>query len=692
MLLALTALGGFRAPGQTPSIPTAYVLPSSSADATKPGFIWRISQVDSVGTYAQNSNARTEAQLAGLLGPNLADPTVAGVALAPANAPNPASAPLDFEIPTVINLDKVAGSHGNFTPDDQMPGAPGTNGGTDNQAAEILTWLDLPVGDISMGVNSDDGFRMTIGGATPNDHFAVNVGEFDGGRGAADTIFKFHIAQAGLYAARVIWENGGGDANIEWFSVQPDGTDILINDTNTPGAIKAYRAATVPLRPYAAAFSPGQGQVVSPDAGVNIVLVDGAKPVAPATVRLTLDGAAVTATVTRTNNQTTITYQPAALWPSASTHAAQLVFSDTGTPAQTTTNDWTFTAVTYRNIVLPQPLYLENFEEVALGAMPAGWTLTNNTDNATGTSDIGDPKSDAYLNWVVIDRNQVFLNGTNSFAVWEAGDPDGRVTHIAPGQVVNGKVLKAEDLMVGKFMYAESDERSGNQVQVAFTSNYDLTGKSNLWISYHSSYTQNQDSIASTEYSIDGGTNWLPVVYMLQCCVDGQDTEADVHRFPDGTVDAVTTLLTFVDSGAAYGLNYGAFIGAPITQALAPYISGRTNDDTVESHRVELYPLPAADNHSQVQFRFMQAGTGSWYWGVDEIGIYSIPPVSSPGNQPSFGAVVRNSDGSLTLAWTGGGTLQSAPAVTGPWQDVPGATSPYTLKPTGTSLFGRIKQ
>ena len=103
-----------------------------------------------------------------------------------------------------------------------------------------------------------------------------------------------------------------------------------------------------------------------------------------------------------------------------------------------------------------------------------------------------------------------------------------------------------------------------------------MAGKSNIWVSYHSSYVQNQDAIASLEYSIDGGTNWLPVVYMLQCCIDGQDAEADVHLFADGTVDAVTTLKTFVDPEAAYGLNYGAFIGAPITQALAPYIEGRS--------------------------------------------------------------------------------------------------------------------
>src|SRR5438477_302403 len=92
---------------------------------------------------------------------------------------------------------------------------------TDNLAAEVLTYLDLPAGKNTIGVNSDDGFRMTIGGPNPGDHFAVvNVGEYDAGRAAADTIFSFVVPQAGIYATRLIWENGGGDANIEWFSVQ----------------------------------------------------------------------------------------------------------------------------------------------------------------------------------------------------------------------------------------------------------------------------------------------------------------------------------------------------------------------------------------------------------------------------------------------------------------------------------------
>ncbi len=71
---------------------------------------------------------------------------------------------------------------------------------------------------------------------------------------------------------------------------------------------------------------------------------------------------------------------------------------------------------------------------------------------------------------------------------------------------------------------------------------------------------------------------------------------------------------------------------------------------------------------------------------------YVILVPATATDAPKFTGIVRNADGSLTLQWTGGGTLQSAASVTGPWQDVAGATSPYKLTPAGGQLFGRIRQ
>jgi hypothetical protein len=60
--------------------------------------------------------------------------------------------------------------------------------------------------------------------------------------------------------------------------------------------------------------------------------------------------------------------------------------------------------------------------------------------------------------------------------------------------------------------------------------------------------------------------------------------------------------------------------------------------------------------------------------------------------RPRFTAWRINANGSMTIEWTGGGTLQSAPTVLGPWTDVPGAASGFTFTPTEKMLFGRIKK
>jgi hypothetical protein len=48
--------------------------------------------------------------------------------------------------------------------------------------------------------------------------------------------------------------------------------------------------------------------------------------------------------------------------------------------------------------------------------------------------------------------------------------------------------------------------------------------------------------------------------------------------------------------------------------------------------------------------------------------------------------------GQLRLEWVGGGTLQTATNVLGPWSDVSGAVSPYLTPPTNSEQFFRVKQ
>jgi len=217
-------------------------MKASNVDTTKPGFKWSVFQNE---IYLHTSLDQTELALTGGLvdangdpvTENLADAQLFGPALGAGTVVGPL---VEFEIPTVINLSVTeGGADGNFSPDDQMPGVPGINLSGDGANAQILTYVEFPAGFITMGVNSDDGFRLEAGPP----ELREMLGEFNGPRGATDTLFVFNVAEAGLYPIRAIWQNGGGGANIEIFTVKADNTKVLLNDIAN-GGLKAYRSVT----------------------------------------------------------------------------------------------------------------------------------------------------------------------------------------------------------------------------------------------------------------------------------------------------------------------------------------------------------------------------------------------------------------------------------------------------------------
>src|SRR5205814_5888472 len=102
-----------------------------------------------------------------------------------------------------------------------------------------------------------------------------------------------------------------------------------------------------------------------------------------------------------------------------------------------------------------------------------------------------------------------------------------------PAVAINGVLI--DSLAHGNILDFESDNRCNNcygQVGVLFTADIDCTGRTNVFVSWHSLYTQNQDNVGALEYSIDQGTNWLPVIYYL----DDQNQAADIIR-TNGVID-----------------------------------------------------------------------------------------------------------------------------------------------------------
>jgi hypothetical protein len=321
------------------TLPSRLALPAGAVDRDAPGFRLRLVQAR-LDAYLPNTLARAEAQLAGAILDvltglpfvNEADLTTAG--------------PDGFFVePEVVNYDEAQTGRGNFLLDELLPGIPGTTLHADNIAAEVLTYLELPAGYIKLGVNSDDGFALRVGSPAQDVLDSIVLGSFDGARGAADTLFSMVTEQAGVYPVRLIWEEGGGEANLEFFSIDATGARVLVNDTSNLAAVPAFRqrSAASPGPPFLRSVEPPPGKTnVNVKPRVKLVLQDDQTAVVPGSVQLFLNDQRVSPQVSQSGNQTTVTYAHPTELEEFSTNRLRVVFGDTDSPSLTQSREWSF--------------------------------------------------------------------------------------------------------------------------------------------------------------------------------------------------------------------------------------------------------------------------------------------------------------------------------------------------------------
>ncbi|HEY5915679.1 MAG TPA: metallophosphoesterase [Verrucomicrobiae bacterium] len=272
----------------------------------------------------------------------------------------------------------------------------------------------------------------------------------------------------------------------------------------------------------------------------------------------------------------------------------------------------------------PQPLdllYAEDFETVPEFALPAGWTATHHTTIDADTQDPNDPRSNLYLTWTVVSSNRL-------------------------GTVFGGNRLSVPGIVNGRCIYAESDQRSGVQLQYFTTPDLNVKAATNVQVQFKSNYMQNQDSLAALEYSVDQGQTWLPALYLL----DGND----VVRAIDGSADGAATFTRVDPSGvptadgtAAFGGTYGEHILSRPFSNLGPYVQARADDDPTESKRIESVRLTAADGRQTVRLRFTLVGTSSWFWGIDDLQLLGRLPTSA---SPLITSVSLSTEG-IRIEW-----------------------------------------
>ncbi|MBM3878361.1 MAG: hypothetical protein FJ387_01360 [Verrucomicrobia bacterium] len=241
-------------------VPAGVALPSTEADLAAVGFRAKVVQ-STAARPGGNTVAAAEAQLTGTPANVVADgPGPDGSYLVPGiinwshrRVPGQSGA----EIGNFIDLAGMAGAPG--FPDQPIPGLPGTGATKDNATAEIFAYLDLPAGYQKFGINGDDGWKVQIG--LPGETTGTVLFSRDRGAGARDIPFAFITPEAGLYPIRLLWYQGGGDANLEFFTYGANNTKIPVNDRNNPNAVKAYYAVKTVAPPTIAIAQQPDGKV-----------------------------------------------------------------------------------------------------------------------------------------------------------------------------------------------------------------------------------------------------------------------------------------------------------------------------------------------------------------------------------------------------------------------------------------------
>jgi hypothetical protein len=309
-------------------LPVTFVAAANSVDTNTSGFKVRVHQL---GTAAAAGIQRAEDQLAGKLGPNVADLTQAT-----GGAFNK----------DLINVSADGAEAGNFNAteghaDEAIPGIPGSVGTSENVAMEVTGFLDLKQGVYAIGLVTDDNARLSIG-PDPRDATAARLIDIAIGT-ATSTIL---VDADGIYPLRVVWAQGLGAAGLELWSIAPDGTRILLNDRATTGHIKVYRdlKAGVQRPPYVSSAKPLPGDIsVSTTPKIDLDITEETTQVTQSSIKLTVNGVPVTLAadaITKTNKVTTLHHAVTTPLAAQTEQTLRLDFTDSA--GNIVTREWKF--------------------------------------------------------------------------------------------------------------------------------------------------------------------------------------------------------------------------------------------------------------------------------------------------------------------------------------------------------------
>jgi hypothetical protein len=160
----------------------------------------------------------------------------------------------------------------------------------------------------------------------------------------------------------------------------------------------------------------------------------------------------------------------------------------------------------------------------------------------------------------------------------------------------------------------------------------------------------------------------------------------DVAYFP-----VVQDTNRYLVSAGPLGGKFGDVLATPITPALSAHIANR--NDTAAARRVEAIRLPEASQKKAVRLRFTHYGSCGWEWAVDNIAFYDIAPTGTPTPTLPHIDSIQASNGSVTVKWSNGGTLQSSASLNNPsWTTTGNSTGTFTEPVSAGAKFYRVSK
>ncbi len=258
-----------------------------------------------------------------------------------------------FTVEEVINFSSDADGFlledGNFPADHYFPGLPGSDDDAfnvfsngQNFSIEVLTFIELPAGEVVLGVHHDDAVELAMHPNDARDLFRQRITGFDSNSGKADRTVTLNVASAGLYSVRILMAQWNGDATLEFYSGDPSaGEPTLINDASA-NALSAWQSLTTDTRPYVEAVSPSINATgVAKDSAIQVTM----RQAGDAVPEMKVNGETVSVEKTVEGAQTRFTHTPAAPFESGQTVTVDLSYGEA-------TASWSFVTLSGRKALL----------------------------------------------------------------------------------------------------------------------------------------------------------------------------------------------------------------------------------------------------------------------------------------------------------------------------------------------------